>query len=82
MNFLRAFIPEFLEITRCMVDMMSEKVPFKWNENGHKDFNDIKDAISQALVLKSPNFKKDFIIYCYASKHTLSGILTQKDEKG
>ena len=29
----------------------------------------------------SPNFEKDFIIYCYASEHTLSSILTQKDDK-
>lgn len=29
----------------------------------------------------SPNFEKYFIIYYYASGHTLSSILTQKDDK-
>lgn len=60
--------------------MMSEKQAFKWNEEGKKEFESIKEAIGHAPILVNPYFKKDFIIYCYASEHTLSGILLQKNE--
>ena len=33
-------------------------------------------------MLVSPNFEKDFIIYCYASEHSLSSILTQQNDEG
>lgn len=59
---------------------MSEKKAFKWNEEGKKAFESIKEAIAQAPILIIPDFKKYFIIYCYASKHTMSGILLQKNE--
>ena len=61
--------------------MMSEKYPFRWQEEGKKAFEDIKITISNVPMLVSPNFKMDFIIYNYASEHTLSNILTQKDEQ-
>ncbi|XP_059077950.1 uncharacterized protein LOC131876542 [Cryptomeria japonica] len=59
---------------------MSEKQAFKWNEEGNKEFESIKEAIAQAPILVNPYFKKDFIIYCYASEHTMSWILLQKNE--
>ena len=32
-------------------------------------------------MLVSPNFEKDFIIYCYASEHSMFSILAQKDNQ-
>lgn len=80
MNFLRRFIPDFTETTKYIVNMMSEKVAFRWNEAGRKDFEEIKKIIVHALTLVNLDFNKDFIIYCYASKHTMSEILVQKGE--
>ncbi|XP_059070642.1 uncharacterized protein LOC131860276 [Cryptomeria japonica] len=79
-NFLRRFVPDFAEITRYIVHVMSEKKLFKWNEEGKKEFESIKQAIAQAPILVNLDFKKDFIIYYYASEHTMLGILLQKNE--
>lgn len=35
-----------------------------------------QEAIANATVSAPPDFEKDFILYCYASEHTLSYILT------
>lgn len=59
---------------------MSEKQVFKWSEEGKKTFTSRKNAIFQAPILVNLDFSKDFVIYCYASKHTMSGILLQKNE--
>ena len=55
---------------------------FKRSSDGKKAFDKIKQSIALAPTLVSPDFKKDFIIYCYTSKHTLSRILTQKNDQG
>jgi hypothetical protein len=45
-----------------------------------KSFEDIKVALTKAPVLASPNFAKDFILFSFASEHTIAGVLLQKDE--
>jgi hypothetical protein len=75
-NFLRAFVPDFAELTRELIKMMSEREAFKWNNDGKRAFEEIKESIALVPTLTRPDFKRDFIIYYYASEHTLSGILT------
>ena len=55
---------------------------FKWNYFGKKAFEQIKTTIANALVLAHPSYTKDFIIYYYASDHTLSTILMQENLEG
>jgi hypothetical protein len=40
-----------------------------------------KDAISQAPILWSPDFSKDFFLYTFSSDQSLVAVLTQKDDK-
>jgi hypothetical protein len=44
-------------------------------------FEDIKVALTRAPVLASPDFTKDFILFSFASEHTIVGVLLQKDEQ-
>ncbi|XP_059068759.1 uncharacterized mitochondrial protein AtMg00860-like [Cryptomeria japonica] len=81
-NFLRRLVPEFAETTKHIVGLLSEKHPFKWTEEAKNSFERIKGSVANAPTLVNPNFTKDFILYCYASEHTMSGILLQLDEYG
>ena len=45
-------------------------------------FNQIKEAISKALVLVSPKFSRDFYVFSFASDFTIVGVLLQKNEEG
>ena len=47
-----------------------------------KSFKDIKQAISEAPVLISPDFEKDFLVFSYASEHTIVGVLLQNNDRG
>ena len=44
-------------------------------------FSDIKKALTEAPVMVSPNFAKEFMIFPFASKHTIAGVLLQKNEQ-
>lgn len=74
-NFLRTFIPEFAETTKHIISLLSEQHPFKWTKEAKEAFKKIKGSVANAPTLINPDFTKDFILYCYASEHTMSGIL-------
>ncbi|GLJ18809.1 hypothetical protein SUGI_0335870 [Cryptomeria japonica] len=81
-NFLRRFVPEFAETTKHIVGLLSKQHPFKWTEEARNAFERIKGSFANAPTLVNPDFIKDFILYCYASDHTMSAILLQLDEYG
>jgi hypothetical protein len=81
-NFLRRFVPDFSEIVKSIVDMMKGNKAFKWTDVGKKAFENIKEAIANAPILVHPDYTKEFIIYCYASEHTVSAILMQENKEG
>jgi hypothetical protein len=80
-NFLRRFIPNLAEIIKHITNMLKKGNEIKWIPEARKSFEDIKVALTKAPVLASPNFEKDFILFSFASEHTIAGVLLQKDEQ-
>jgi hypothetical protein len=79
-NFLRKFT-HFTKIVKTLQRMIHKYEEFKWDEEKKGAFNNIKTSISQAPVLRSPDFSKDFFLYTFASDQSLVAILTQKDNE-
>ena len=82
MNFLRRFIAAFAEIMKWITSMLKKDNNLKWTPEAKKSFEDIKKAISEAPVLVSPEFSKYFLIFSFASEHTIVGVLLQKNQEG
>jgi hypothetical protein len=80
-NFVRKFTPDFVETIKPFKKMICKDAEFKWDEERKGSFNNIKNAISQAPMLRSPNFKKDFFLYTFPSDQSLATILAQKDDE-
>jgi hypothetical protein len=80
-NFVRKFTPDFVETVKPLQKMIRKDAEFKWDEERRGYFNNIKTAISQAPVLRSPDFSKDFFLYTFASDQSLAAVLTQKDDE-
>lgn len=81
-NFLRRFISNLAELIRLLNNMLKKDSPIKWIVEAKKSFEEIKLALTQTPVLTSPKFDRDFIIFSFASKHTIVAILLQKDDQG
>jgi hypothetical protein len=62
--------------------LLKKDTHFEWESEGKLSFQRIKEAIIVAPVLVSPNFSKDFIIFSFASKDTIAGVLLQKNDQG
>jgi hypothetical protein len=80
-NFLRRFIPNLAEIIKFITNMLRKGSEIKWTPEARKSFEDIKVALTKAPVLASPDYAKDFILFYFASEHTIAGVLLQKNEQ-
>jgi len=80
-NFVRRFIPNFAYIVKPIHNLLKANQTFIWDEKANNSFLKIKDALSFALVLATPNFSKDFIVYMNATEEAISTILIQKNSQ-
>eukprot|EP00253_Pinus_taeda_P014804 PITA_14804 len=62
--------------------MLKKDAKVKWSLETKQAFESVKTALTQTLVLRSPKFDKDFIIFSFASEHTIAVVLLQKDDQG
>ena len=74
-NFLRRFISNFVEIMKCIINMLRKENEIKWNKEARNSFLNIKKALIEALVLISLDCTKDFHIFSFASEHTVARVL-------
>jgi hypothetical protein len=80
--FLRRFIPNFIEIVKLITDMLKKNNKVKWTIEAKVSFAHIKKFIAEAPVLASPDYLKEFLIFSFASEHTIAAVLLQKNEEG
>lgn len=67
---------------KWITSMLRKDKNIEWTPEAKKSFADIKKAILEALVLVSPDFSKDFLIFSFTSEHTIVGVLLQKNQEG
>jgi hypothetical protein len=62
--------------------MLKKDSRVNWTAEAKALFEHIKKVISEAPVLTSPDYLKDFLIFSFASQHTIVAVLLQKDDEG
>ena len=80
--FLRRFISSLAELIRLPNNMLKKDSSIKWTIEAKQAFEEIKIALTRTPVLSSPQFDRDFIIFSFASEHTIAVVLLQKDDEG
>ena len=61
--------------------LLKQDTPFVWDEIAQLAFEALKKALLSALLLHSPDYSRDFILYLAASKSTIGVVLVQEDDK-
>ena len=75
-------VPNFVEISKPISKMLKKGEKNKWDGEPSLAFQEIKDAIKNAPVLRTPNYSKPMHILYFASFHTVVVVLLQKNEEG
>jgi hypothetical protein len=56
-------------------------VQFKWTYVEKESFEKFKVSIGTSLALQNPYLSREFLLYSFASNHSLAKMLTQKYEQ-
>lgn len=79
-SWYRRFISHFSSIVAPLNALLSgkrKKQQIEWNQEADKAFIKIKEALTSAPVLVSPDFSRKFVIQCDASDVGVGAVLTQ-----
>lgn len=75
-GYYRRFIKSYATIVGPLTNLL-KKDAFRWDENTHRAFEQLKTAITSALVLVLPNFSQEFILETDASGTGVGAVLSQ-----
>lgn len=81
-NFYRRFVRDFSKIISPMVALTKKGTAFIWNEKCQTAFEGLKQAFTEAPVLKPFDWTRDVIVETDASDYVSAGVLSQYDEEG
>lgn len=76
-RYYRRFIKQYAHITTPLTKLL-KKNSFLWNDEAEKCFEDLKEFVSNAPVLETPNHSKPFVIECDSSGFGIGAILMQE----
>eukprot|EP00253_Pinus_taeda_P014719 PITA_14719 len=78
-GYYRRFIENFTKIASPLFKLLTKDCEFKWNPDCQSAFETLKRRISEAPILRGPNWKIPFHISTDASDTALGAVLGQKD---
>jgi len=76
-----SFIKNFLQITYPITSLQSKGMKFEWIEECENNFEKIKQFMTHAPILQSPDSDKEFRACIDAYKGGLHGVLIMLDKK-
>jgi hypothetical protein len=68
-------------MVKHITNMLKKDHEVKWTVEAKESFQQIKMALGEAPVLIIPNYDKEFLIFSFASIHTIVVVLLQKNEE-
>ncbi|GKE24887.1 reverse transcriptase domain-containing protein [Tanacetum coccineum] len=80
-GFYRCFIKDFSKIARPLTKLLEKDTPFEFDDECQKSFELLKEKLTCAPVIVSPNFNLPFELMCDASDFIVGAVLGQKDGK-
>jgi hypothetical protein len=80
-GFYRRFIKDFSKITRPLCCLLQKDVSFNFDENCKKAFEKLKEMLTTAPIIMSPDWNLPFELMCDASDYAVGAVLGQRVNK-
>ena len=80
-GFYRRFMKDFSKIVGPLSNLLNKDVVFKFDEEFSATFQTLKNKLTTALVMITPDWIKDFELMCDASDYAVGAVLGQRQDK-
>ncbi len=74
-GFYRRFIKDFTKIAKPLTNLLSQYVPFDFDENCLVSFNRMKEALILAPIMQPPDLELPFEVMCDVSDFAVGAVL-------
>ncbi|RVW80067.1 Retrovirus-related Pol polyprotein from transposon 17.6 [Vitis vinifera] len=79
-GFYRRFIKDFSKISKPLCELLVKDAKFVWDEKCQKSFEELKQFLTTAPIVRAPNWKLPFEVMCDASDLAMGAILGQRED--
>ncbi|WJZ87618.1 hypothetical protein VitviT2T_006987 [Vitis vinifera] len=79
-GFYRRFIKDFSKISKPFCELLVRDAKFVWNEKCQKSFEELKQFLTTAPIVRAPNWKLPFEVMCDASDLAMGAVLGQRED--
>ena len=76
----RSFIEAYAKVAAALTKLLKKSFSFKWSKEAQQSFEDLKQKLVTAPVLKLPDFSKPFVVTTDASAIAIGGVLQQEGQ--
>ena len=83
-GYYRRFIPDYASTAAPLTDLTRKSAPVRvvWSPNCDHAFQQLKDSLCTAPILRSPDFTRPFVLQTDASDRGVGAVLSQLDDEG
>ncbi|RVW77825.1 Transposon Ty3-I Gag-Pol polyprotein [Vitis vinifera] len=79
-GFYRRFIKDFSKISKPICELLVKDAKFVWDEKCQKSFEELKQFLTTAPIVRAPNWKLPFEVMCDASDLVMGAVLGQRED--
>ena len=79
-GFYRRFIQDFSKLSRPLCKLLTKDAKFVWDERCQKSFDQLKQFLTTAPIVRAPNWQLPFEVMCDASDFAIGAVLGQKED--
>ncbi|RVW15674.1 Retrovirus-related Pol polyprotein from transposon 17.6 [Vitis vinifera] len=79
-GFYRRFIKDFSKISKPLCELLVKDAKFVWDEKCQKSFEELKQFLTTAPIVRAPNWKLPFEVMCDASDLAMGAVLGQRED--
>ncbi|TQD68979.1 hypothetical protein C1H46_045488 [Malus baccata] len=80
-GFYRRFIKDFSKIAKPLSDLLQKDVVFEFDSECLSAFNTLKNLLTSAPIMTTPDWSLSFELMCDASDYAIGAVLGQRKDK-
>ncbi|RVW39710.1 Retrovirus-related Pol polyprotein from transposon 17.6 [Vitis vinifera] len=79
-GFYRRFIKDFSKISKPLCELLVKDAKFVWDEKCQRSFEELKQFLTTAPIVRAPNWKLPFEVMCDSSNLAMGAVLGQRED--